>query len=76
MDNNIDTAALRIVHQDKLRELQAQQKNLKELEAELNRINKKIQKHEELSIEDTKFMGNLGWLTALSVTIASIASTL
>jgi uncharacterized protein YlxW (UPF0749 family) len=76
MDNNLDTTALRIVHQDKLKELQAQQKNLKELEAELNRINKKIEKHEELSSEDTKFMGNLGWLTALSVTIASIASTL
>jgi hypothetical protein len=76
MDNNTDTAALRIVHQDKLKELQAQQKNLKELEAELNRINQKIQKHEELSVEDTKFMGNLGWLTALSVTIASIAASL
>ena len=76
MDNNTDTAALRIVHQDKLKELQAQQKNLKELEAELNRINQKIEKHEELSVEDTKFMGNLGWLTALSVTIASIAASL
>jgi hypothetical protein len=76
MDNNLDTAALRIVHQDKLKELQAQQKNLKELEAELKRINTKIEKHEELSAEDTKFMGNLGWLTALSVTIASIAASL
>ena len=76
MDNNTDTAALRIVHQDKLKELQAQQKNLKELEAEINRINQKIEKHEELSVEDTKFMGNLGWLTALSVTIASIAASL
>jgi hypothetical protein len=76
MDNNLDTTALRIVHQDKLKELQAQQQNLKALEAELARINSKIQKHEELSEEDTKFMGNLGWLTALSVTIASIASTL
>jgi len=76
MDNHTDTAALRIVHQDKLKELQAQQKNLKELQAELNRINAKIEKREELSVEDTKFMGNLGWLTALSVTIASIAASL
>lgn len=76
MDKTTDTAALRIVHQDKLKELQAQQENLKKLTAELNRINAKIEKHEELSAEDTKFMGNLGWITALSVTIASIASSL
>jgi len=76
MDKNTDTAALRIIHQDKLKELQAQQKNLKELQEELNRINQKIEKHEELSPDDTKFMGNLGWLTALSVTIASIAASL
>ncbi|BCK86530.1 hypothetical protein GALL_157400 [mine drainage metagenome] len=76
MDKTTDTAALRIVHQDKLKELQAQQANLKKLQDELNRINAKIEKHEELSAEDTKFMGNLGWITALSVTIASIASSL
>ncbi len=76
MDKNVETDALHKAHQDKLKELQAQQQNLKELQAELKRINEKLQRHEPLSVEDTKFMGNLGWLTALSVTIASIAATL
>jgi hypothetical protein len=68
MTNTLDTSALRLVHEDKLKELQKQQKNLKELEAELKRISAKINKKEELTNEDTKFIGNLGWLTALSVT--------
>ena len=76
VDDNLNTAALRIVHEDKLKELKAQQENLKKLEAELTRINAKIQKHEPLSAEDTKFMGNLGWLTALSVSIATIAASI
>ena len=76
MDKNLDTSALRLVQQDKLKDLLKQRENLKELEAELNRINAKINKKEELTIDDTKFIGNLGWLTALSVSIAAIASTL
>jgi hypothetical protein len=74
MENELNTAALRIVHEDKLKELKAQQENLKKLEAELKRINNKIQKHEPLTTEDTKFIGNLGWLTALSVAIAALAA--
>ena len=67
---------MRIVQLEKLKELQAQQKNLKELQGELERINSKIKRHEKLSEEDTKFIGELGWLSALAVTIASIASSL
>jgi len=76
MEKHLDTTNLRIVQQEKLKELQAQQKNLKELQAELERINTKIKNHEKLSVEDTKFIGELGWLSALSVTIAAIASSI
>jgi TolA-binding protein len=75
MEKQLDTTALRIVQLEKLKELQSQQKNLKELQSELERINQKIKKHEKLSEEDTKFIGELGWLSALAVTIASIASS-
>jgi hypothetical protein len=76
MNENLDTSKLRLVQQEKLKELQAQQKNLKQLQAELERINTKIKNNEKLSEEDTKFIGQLGWLSALSVTIASIAASL
>jgi len=76
MDKNTDTRSLRIVQQEKLLELQSQQKNLNELKAELDKINSKIKNHEKLSTEDTKFISELGWLSALSVTIASIAASI
>ena len=76
MDKNQDTSSLRLIHEDKLKELQKQQQNLKELEAELSRINAKINKKEELTSDDTKFIGNLGWLSALSVSIATIAASM
>jgi len=76
MDKNTDTRSLRIVQQEKLLELQSQQKNLNELKAELDKINSKIKNHEKLSSEDTKFISELGWLSALSVTIASIAASI
>ena len=76
MDQHLDTHKLRIVQLEKLKELQNQQMNLKELQAELEKINAKIKSNERLSLEDTKFIGDLGWLTALSVTIASIAASL
>ncbi len=76
MEPHLDTQQLRIVQVEKLKELQAQQKNLKQLQSELERINSKIKNHEKLSIEDTKFIGELGWLSALAVTIASIAASL
>ena len=76
MNDIMDTSALRLVHEEKLKDLLKQQGKLKELEAELNRINAKINKKEELTTDDTKFIGNLGWLAALSVSIASIAASL
>jgi len=76
MGPHLDTQQLRIVQVEKLKELQAQQKNLKQLQSELERINSKIKNHEKLSTEDTKFIGELGWLSALAVTIASIAASL
>ena len=76
MDKNQDANSLRLIHEDKLKELQKQQQNLKELEAELSRINAKINKKEELTSDDTKFIGNLGWLSALSVSIATIAASM
>lgn len=76
MEQNLDTQQLRIVQLEKLKELQAQQKNLGKLQAELERINVKITNKEELSPDDTKYLGELGWLSALAVTIASIAASL
>ena len=75
MELVLDAKTSRVVQQEKLQELQAQQKNLKESHAELERISSKIKKHEKLSADDTRFIGGLGWLTALSVTIASIAAS-
>lgn len=71
-----DTQQLRTVQLEKLKELQAQQANLDKLQAELKRINTKIEKKEDLSLDDTKFISELGWLSALAVTIATIAGSL
>ncbi|KXS32007.1 MAG: hypothetical protein AWT59_1875 [Candidatus Gallionella acididurans] len=44
MENRLNTDALRIVQLEKLQELKAQEKNLRELQGELERINLKIKK--------------------------------
>ncbi len=75
MKTHLDTHALRIVQLDKLKELQAQEINLKRLQGELERINLKIQSKDALSPDDVKYLGQLGWLAALSATIASIAAS-
>jgi type II secretory pathway component PulM len=62
--------------QQKLQEVQAQQAKLKNLQADLEKLNVKISHHEKLSTDDTKFISDLGWLSALSVSIASIASSM
>ena len=61
---------------EKLQELKAQEKNLKELQGELERINLKIKKKDALSTEDVKYLSQLGWLSALAVTIASVAANI
>jgi hypothetical protein len=76
MKNMTDTTVLRMVQQDKLNELLAQQKNLSTLQAELEKINLKVKNKEKLSKEDSEYIGNLGWLAALSVTIAAIATSI
>jgi hypothetical protein len=62
--------------QEKLKELHVQQEKLKELQSELDVIESKIKNDEKLSKEDTKFIGELGWLSAAAVTIASVAASL
>jgi hypothetical protein len=60
----------------KLLEVQNQQVRLKELHADLEKLNQKIKRHEKLSAEDTKFISSLGWLSALSVSVAAMATSL
>lgn len=76
MEQYLDTKTLKVVQQDKLKELESQQENLLKLKSELERINAKLNKHEKLSADDTKYLASLGWLSALSVTIASLAVSL
>lgn len=60
--------------QQKLLEVQSQQAKLKALQNDLEKLNTKISRHEKLSSEDTKFISNLGWLSALSVSVAAMVS--
>jgi flagellar motility protein MotE (MotC chaperone) len=62
--------------QEKLKEIRVQQEKLKKLQAELDRLNMKIEKNEKLTLDETKYLGELGWLSALAVTIAAIAASL
>jgi hypothetical protein len=76
MDPKSDPNSLKAAQQVKLQELHDQEVKLKELKGELEKLNSKIKNHEKLSADDTKFISELGWLSAVSVTIASIASSL
>jgi predicted nuclease with TOPRIM domain len=62
--------------QQKLIEIQAQQEKLKILQVELGRLNEKIEKNEKLTPDESAYLGQLGWLSAAAVTIASIAASL
>ena len=68
--------SLKDSQQLKLQEVAQQQAKLKELQADLEKLNAKINQHEKLSTEDTKFISDLGWLTALSVSIAATVASL
>ena len=68
----LDTSTLRIVEE----ELQAQQDNLKKLQEELSGIKAKLQKKETLTQDEIKYIGELGWLSALAVTIAALANSI
>ncbi|MGA7749775.1 MAG: hypothetical protein WCA63_06470 [Gallionella sp.] len=62
--------------QEKLKEIQIVREKMKKLQAELDRLDTKVKKNEKLTVDETKFFGELGWLSALAVTIAAIAATL
>ncbi len=62
--------------QEKLKEIQAVQAEMNKLQSELDRLDAKVKSNEKLTVEETKFFGELGWLSALAVTIAAIASSL
>jgi hypothetical protein len=72
----LNTKALRIVQEETVKQLADQQKNVKELQSRLASINSKLKNKEKLSDEDVKFVGNLGWLSTLSLAIATIATSL
>ena len=61
--------------EEKLKEIQKVQAEMDKLQAELDRLNAKVKSNEKLSEDENKFFGQLGWLSALAVTIAAIAST-
>jgi hypothetical protein len=63
MEQISDTKTLIVVQQEKLKELQAK----------LEKIDSKIKSDEKLLVEDGAFISNPGWISILSVTIASIA---
>lgn len=75
-NDHLDTKALRIVQEDTLKQLDAQKNNVKNLQNQLTAINAKLQKKESLSAEEVQFMGNLGWMSALSVAIAALSASL
>lgn len=60
----------------KWKEIQVQQVKLSKLQADLEKLNTKITTHEKLSEDDIKYLGDLGWLAALSVSIAALAVAL
>ena len=62
--------------QEKLKEVQAQQEKLRKLNAELDKLNSKIENNEKLTPDESAYLGQLGWLSAAAVTIATIAASL
>ena len=73
---NLNTSTLRIVEVEKLKELKAQQQNLKKLENELKQIQFKL-KHKQLLTEtENKVLSEVGWLAALGVTITALVSVI
>jgi hypothetical protein len=49
------------------------QQKVEELQSELNALESKVKNKQDLSEEDVKFVGELGWLSAAAVLVASIA---
>ncbi|MDX8379409.1 MAG: hypothetical protein R8K48_05100 [Gallionella sp.] len=76
MESKSAESSLQSAKEIKLQELHAHEEKLKELQTELAKLNAKVENHEEISADDTKFVSELGWISALSVTIASIAASI
>ena len=62
MERISDTKSLNVVQHEKL----------KELHAELEKIDSHIKSDKKLVVDDGAIISNLGWISILSVTIASI----
>jgi hypothetical protein len=60
--------------QAKALEVENQQAKLKALQADLEKLDIKISRHEQLSPEDTQFISNLGWISALTVSVAALVA--
>ena len=58
----------------KWKEIQVQHVKLAKLQADLEKMDTKITAHEKLSEDDIHYLGELGWLAALSVSIAAVAA--
>ena len=52
------------------------QRKVRELQSELNVIEKKVKNNQALSEEDVKFVGQLGWISAAAVLVTSLAAGL
>ncbi len=78
MENQMttDQKSPEVEKQEKILEIQSQQAKLKALQGDLEKLNAKIGRHEQLSSEDTQFISNLGWLSALSVSVAALVAGL
>jgi hypothetical protein len=59
--------------QQKLKEIKEPQEKPKMEQADLAKLNAKVANHEAPRPEDTNFVSCLGWLSALSATIAAVA---
>ena len=67
-------APLETAQQLKWKEVQLQQAKLGKLQVDLEKLNTKITTHEKLSEDDIHYLGDLGWLAALAVSIAAVAA--
>jgi len=48
--------------------------HLKELQLQLKNLKNKIDHHKRITKKDTDFISHLGWLAALSISVASVAA--
>jgi hypothetical protein len=67
-------STMETAQQLKWKEIQVQQVKLTKLQADLEKLNTKITTHEKLSEDDIHYLGDLGWLAALAVSIAAVAA--